>query len=116
MRAFCIDDSERPRETSPMARIAIIGPGAIGGVIAATLGRSGEHEVIMCARRPLAELVVETPTETIVARARVITDPRAAPAVDWVLVATKTYDAAGAAEWFSRLRANGGPVAVLQNG
>jgi 2-dehydropantoate 2-reductase len=36
--------------------------------------------------------------------------------VDWVLVATKTYDAAGAATWFPRLRAEGAPVAVLQNG
>jgi 2-dehydropantoate 2-reductase len=99
-----------------MARIAVIGPGAIGGIIAATLGRSGEHEVIVCARRALGELVVETPTETFVARVRVITDLRTAPVVDWVLVATKTYDAAGAAEWFPRLRANGAPVAVLQNG
>lgn len=99
-----------------MARLAIIGPGAIGGIMAAWLGRTGEHAVVVCARRPLGELVVETPTETIVARPRVITDPADAPAVDWVLVATKTYDSASAAKWFGGLRTSGAPVAVLQNG
>lgn len=104
------------RETSRVARIAIIGPGAIGGIMAAWLGRTGEHEVIVCARRPLGELTVETPTETIVARPRVITDPAEAPAVDWVLVATKTYDSPAAAKWLGGLRGRGAPVAVLQNG
>ena len=32
------------------------------------------------------------------------------------MVATKTYDAKGAAEWLRRLAANGAPVAVIQNG
>jgi 2-dehydropantoate 2-reductase len=36
--------------------------------------------------------------------------------VDWVLVATKAYDASGAAEWLAPLRGKGAPVAVLQNG
>lgn len=84
--------------------------------MAAWLGRTGAHEVIVCARRPLGEFVVETPTETIVARPQVLTDPGKAPAVDWVLVATKTYDSASAAGWFGGLRANDAPVAVLQNG
>jgi 2-dehydropantoate 2-reductase len=45
-----------------------------------------------------------------------VTNPAEASAVDWVLVATKAYDVAGAAKWFERLRAQGAPVAVLQNG
>ena len=84
--------------------------------MAAWLGRTGAHTVIVCARRPLAELIVETPTETIIAHPRVITDPAVAPPVDWVLVATKTYDSAAAAKWFGGLRVTGAPVAVLQNG
>jgi 2-dehydropantoate 2-reductase len=36
--------------------------------------------------------------------------------VDWVIIATKAYDAAGAARWLHRLRTEGIPVAVLQNG
>jgi 2-dehydropantoate 2-reductase len=36
--------------------------------------------------------------------------------MDWVLVATKTYDAAGAGEWLRALAAGGPAVAVVQNG
>ncbi|MES2696011.1 MAG: 2-dehydropantoate 2-reductase [Verrucomicrobiota bacterium] len=99
-----------------MARIAVIGPGAIGGIMAAWLGHTGEHEVVVCSRRALSELIVETPGETITAKVTVITDPAAAPTVDWVLVATKVYDSESAARWFGGLRATGAPVAVLQNG
>ena len=82
----------------------------------AWLGRSGVHEVIVCARRPLADFTVETPTETIAVRPTVILSPADASAVDFVLVATKAYDAAGTAAWFPALTANGAAVAVLQNG
>jgi 2-dehydropantoate 2-reductase len=99
-----------------MARVAIIGVGAIGGVIAALLQQAGRHEVILCTRRPLPELLVETPDGLVQIHATVFTDPDAAPPVDWVLVATKAYDVAGAALWLKRLRTQGAPVAVLQNG
>jgi ketopantoate reductase len=36
-----------------MARVAIIGVGAIGGVIASLLEQTGRHEVFLCVRRPL---------------------------------------------------------------
>lgn len=98
-----------------MARIAIIGVGAIGAVIASLLQQAG-HELVLCVRRPLAELRVETPDGPVVVQATVITDPAKAPAVDWVIAATKAYDVAGAAKWLERLRAQGTPVAVLQNG
>jgi len=99
-----------------MARIAIVGPGAIGGVMAAWLGHTGANEVILCARRPLEKLTVETPDGILESRPIVWTDPKAAEPVDWVLVATKAYDAEGAAAWFPRLTACGACVAVLQNG
>lgn len=98
-----------------MARIAIIGVGAIGGVIASLLQQAG-HELVLCVRRPLAGLTVETPDGPVAVRATIVTDPAQAPAVDWVLIATKAYDVAGAAKWLERLRAEGAPVAVLQNG
>jgi len=98
-----------------MARIAIIGVGAIGGVVAALLEQAG-HEVVLCTRRPLSGLVVETPDGPVTVHGANVVDPKAAPAVDWVLVATKAYDVAGAAQWLERLRAHGAPVAVLQNG
>lgn len=99
-----------------MARIAIVGPGAIGGIMAAWLGRSGEHEVFVCSRRPLGEFKVETPDEVIVARPKILTSPDEAPAVDWVLVATKAYNAEATALWLRPLTAKGAPIAVLQNG
>lgn len=99
-----------------MSRIALVGPGAVGGVIAAWLDQTGRHEVTLCARRPLGELHVETPHGPLVARPKVLTAPDQATPLDWVLVATKTYDAAGAAAWFKGLAAKGAPVAILQNG
>lgn len=99
-----------------MARIALVGPGAVGGVIAAWLEKTGRHQVTLCARRPLGELHVETPHGDLTLRPAVLTDPARATPVDWVLVATKAYDAAGAAVWFKGLAAKGAPVAILQNG
>ena len=44
-----------------MARIAIVGVGAIGAVVAALLQSIEQHELILCTRRPLPHLNVETP-------------------------------------------------------
>lgn len=99
-----------------MARVAIVGVGAIGGVIASLLQQTGRHEIVLCMRRPLTGLTVETPDGEVKVSAKVVTDPAQALAVDWVLVATKAYDVAAAAAWLERLRAEGAPVAVLQNG
>jgi len=99
-----------------MARIAIVGVGAIGGGLAALLDASGSHEIVLCTRRPLATLIVDTPAGDVRVRARNVSDPALAPAVDWVLVATKAYDAEGTAKWFPALCAKGAPVAVIQNG
>ncbi|MEI9981700.1 MAG: 2-dehydropantoate 2-reductase [Edaphobacter sp.] len=98
-----------------MARIAIVGVGAIGGVTAALLQQSG-HELLLCTRRPMPALSVETPDGLIRVDAAFVTDSADAFDVDWVLVATKAYDVAGAAKWLERLCAKGAPVAVLQNG
>ena len=46
------------KEFVPMAKVAIVGVGAIGSVVAALLEQSGRHEVILCVRRPLAGLTV----------------------------------------------------------
>jgi 2-dehydropantoate 2-reductase len=99
-----------------VAKIAIVGVGAIGGIVAALLQSAGRHEIVLCLRRPLSQLVVETPSGPVRIDAAFVTNPAEAPVVDWVLVATKAYDVEGAAKWFKRLRAQGAPVAVLQNG
>jgi 2-dehydropantoate 2-reductase len=99
-----------------MARIAIIGVGAIGGVTAALLQQSGGHELFLCTRRPMSELVVDTPNGIVNLQATFVATPSESVAVDWVIVATKAYDVAGAAKWLEVLCSKGAPVAVLQNG
>jgi 2-dehydropantoate 2-reductase len=99
-----------------MARIAIIGAGAIGGVVASLLQETGRHELVLCVRRQLSQLIVEYDGVERRIEAVVQTHPEEAKAVDWVMIATKAYDAETAARWLDPLCANGAPVAVLQNG
>ena len=98
-----------------MAKIAIVGVGAIGSVVAALLEEAG-HEVFLCVRRPLPDLTVEREAGAVRVNARRLLSPADAPPVDWVLVATKAYDVPSAAEWLGPLGGCGCPVAVLQNG
>jgi 2-dehydropantoate 2-reductase len=99
-----------------MTTIAIIGPGAIGGILAAWLAQDPDHEVTVCARTPIDRLEVETPSGPITASPRVVTDRADAEPADWVLVATKAYDAERAAHWFPAVRRERTPVVILQNG
>lgn len=106
--------------TSPAKlSIAVVGPGAIGGTIAAWLSHSSRvSSVILCARTPLDRLVVEAPDGRLIeASPRVVIKPsEITEPVDWVLVATKAYDVAAASAWLKPLAGPGTHVAVLQNG
>jgi 2-dehydropantoate 2-reductase len=99
-----------------LAHVAIVGVGAIGGALAALLEVTGRHQITLCTRRPLPQLTVKTPEGIVTVRANNVTDPALAEPVDWVLVATKTYDAPAAAAWFPALCKGNAPVAVVQNG
>jgi len=99
-----------------MARVAIVGVGAIGGTLAALLEVTGQHHITLCTRRPLPELTVKTPEGVVHVNAANLTDPAQAGPVDWVLVATKTYDTEGAAAWLRSLCDENTRVAVVQNG
>jgi 2-dehydropantoate 2-reductase len=99
-----------------MARVAVVGVGAIGGVIAALLHSAGRHQITLCTRRPLGQLIVRTPGGEIQVAATNLTDDVLACPVDWVLVATKTYSTEGAARWVQPLASAGASVAVIQNG
>jgi len=99
-----------------MARIAIVGVGAIGGVTAALLQQAGGHQLLLCTRRPMSGLGVDTPDGHVNIDATFVTDPGMVFEADWVFVATKAYDVAGAAHWLARLCSKGAPIAVLQNG
>ncbi len=96
-------------------RIAVIGSGAIGGVLAAAAHDLG-HQVTLCARTPFDRLSLETPDGTAEVPVPVVTEPDAVGDVDWVLLTTKVPDVAGARPWLERLDAPGTPVVVVQNG
>jgi 2-dehydropantoate 2-reductase len=99
-----------------MAKITLIGPGAIGGVVAGSLARRGGHRLALCGRRPVGPITIELTGGTVRLEDPVLTDPAEAAPADWVFVTTKAYDAAGAARWFPALVGPDTVVAILQNG
>ena len=56
---------------------------------------------------------MKTPDGVVQVRARNITEPAQAEPVDWVLVATKAYDAEGTAAWLKGLCNAETAVAIL---
>lgn len=99
-----------------MIRIAVVGTGAVGASIAVWLIADPAHDVTLCARTPFETLRVDTPEGVLESTPHLLTDPIDAAPVDWVLVVTKTYDAAGAQTWLDRLVGPDTHVAILQNG
>jgi 2-dehydropantoate 2-reductase len=105
-----------PRASSSRQTIAIVGLGSIGGIVAGCLCDADRHDVIACARHPVARLTLERPDKTVTADLRTLTDPAAAPRVNWVLVCTKTQQTPAIAPWLASLCDARTRVAVLQNG
>lgn len=101
-----------------MSVIAIVGPGAVGGIVAAHLIAAGAHAAALCARTPFDSLEVELPDgATLRANPRVLVTPAPLPSPpDWLLVATKAYDVEGAVSWIRALAGPATRVAILQNG
>ncbi|WP_304940863.1 2-dehydropantoate 2-reductase [Pseudonocardia sp. DSM 110487] len=95
-----------------------MGVGAVGAVTAAALEEAGRHEVLLCVRRPRPAPTVrweEGGRHRL--RAPLLTDPaQAGGPVDLVVLAVKAHQTAGASAWLRRLRTDGTPVLVLQNG
>ena len=99
-----------------MASILLIGPGAIGATLTAWLAQDDRHKITVAARTPLDSIEAQTPSGVIRATPRVITDPRQAQVVDWILVTTKAYDSDPAALWFDGAAGPDTRLAVIQNG
>ncbi|MDD7937665.1 2-dehydropantoate 2-reductase [Actinomycetospora lutea] len=98
-----------------MARVAVVGAGAIGGVLAALAADRG-HDVTVCVRTPFDVLTVTTDGVTRAVPAAIATDPAAVAPADWVVLATKAQDTASAAGWLGALSRPDGVVVVAQNG
>lgn len=101
--------------SAPIARVAVIGAGAIGSVVAAALARAG-HRLSLCVRTALDHLTVEHDGNAYIVPADIITDPAAAGVMDWVFVATKTQDTPGAQGWFDHMVGPNTRIVLLQNG
>jgi len=106
------DNAQGPERT----RVAVIGLGSIGGVIAGLLAALERHDVVACVRRPIERLIVERSEGAIEVRLRTLTDPAEAKPVDWVLLCTKTHETPSTAPWLQRLCGAQTRLAVLQNG
>ena len=101
-----------------MARVVLIGPGAIGGTAAGALLARGGHALTICANQAFDTLTLTRAKteETETFPVRVLTSPQEAEPADWVLLAVKAHQTPSAADW---LKATVGPatkLAVLQNG
>lgn len=99
-----------------MKRIAVIGPGAIGGTVTVRLAQNTKHNVIVCARSAVRQFSLEAPEGKMSATPEIVVSPSEARPVDWIFAATKTYDAVATAVWFQHLMKPGTRLAVLQNG
>ncbi|MFY8095879.1 MAG: 2-dehydropantoate 2-reductase [Niveispirillum sp.] len=99
-------------------RIAIVGAGAIGTVIAARLSARGGLDVSLCLRSGgFSRLEVQGPDGTVTAAPTLHAAPGQARPVDWVIATTKAYDSAAiAGTWLPTLMGPGTRLAVLQNG
>lgn len=99
-----------------MVSIAIIGPGAVGGVVAGRLMTVHGDAVRIAARTPFDVLEVHSGEGVLRSTPAVLTDPADAQVADWVLVTTKAYDVEATAVWLRSLVGPRSTVAILQNG
>jgi 2-dehydropantoate 2-reductase len=98
-------------------RVAVVGAGAIGMLFAAALGKAG-RDVLLCSRRPASysDIRVDLGDQSWQVPIPVFNEPEKVTPVDWILLATKSYDVPAAARWLDALAAPGANLVVLQNG
>lgn len=101
-----------------MARIGIVGVGAVGGAVAGALATTQRHELTLFTRRPRrSPLLVEVDGRELCVTADFCSDPADIRGpVDWVVVAVKTYQSAGAHPWLREICDGSTRVLPLQNG
>lgn len=96
--------------------VAVVGLGAIGGILAGCLRAADRHDVVACVRTPVSKIVVERPEDRVDLPLTTFADPADAGPVDWVLLSTKAHQSASSAPWLARLCGPGTRVAAMQNG
>jgi 2-dehydropantoate 2-reductase len=99
-----------------VAAITVIGPGAIGGLVAARLCQNRANAVTIAVRTTFDRLRLEAPSGVLESKPRIVTRADETKPADWILVATKAYDSSAAAAWFENALDSKTQVAILQNG
>lgn len=103
-------------------KVVVVGPGGVGGYLAARLAAFRGAEVVVVARgahgRAIARdgLRLESPHGDLHVRLPVAEDPAALGPVDLVLLTTKAVDVAATAPRLASLVADGTQVVTFQNG
>lgn len=96
--------------------IALLGPGAIGTTIAATLHEAGRTP-LLCGRTAHPQLTLRDDDGEVVVPGPVLNDPAAvSQPVDLLFVAVKTTQDADSARWLAQLCDGNTVVCALQNG
>lgn len=96
--------------------IALLGPGAIGTTIAATLHEAGRTP-LLCGRTAHPQLTLRDDDGEVVVPGPVLNDPSAvSQPVDLLFVAVKTTQDADSARWLAQLCDENTVVCALQNG
>jgi len=111
-----METGDRPSGSGGATKIAVIGLGAIGGIIAGSLAATGRHDVVVCVRSRIEHLTVERLDDKVEVAIRALTEPAGAEPVNWVLLCTKTHQTPAVSPWLARLCGPQTRVAVLQNG
>jgi 2-dehydropantoate 2-reductase len=103
-------------------RVAVLGPGALGCLLAGRLAEAGEDTVLLD-RDPdrAAEIrdrgiVIESQDGTRMVSLDVATGPSGAGEVDLLIVAVKAYDTASAMDQWTGCLSGAGTVLTVQNG
>lgn len=104
-----------PSPSSGSARIALIGPGAIGCCVAAALASRG-HELVLASRSAFDTLRLQSTDGVSEFPARCARDPEELKGADLVVLATKAHQTAAALPWLAAAAAGGTPILVAQNG
>lgn len=102
-------------QSSGLARIALIGPGAIGCCVAAALASRG-HELVFASRSSFDTLRLQSPDGFSQFPARCARDPAELRGADLIVLATKAHQTAAAVPWLEAAAAAAAPILVAQNG
>lgn len=95
-------------------RIALIGAGSVGCMLAAHLGVAG-HDIVVCGRAPLERIVMTIDGETVEHKVEWAAEPGELAPVRLAALATKIHHTPDVADWLGALPA-GSAVLAAQNG